>query len=258
MVEYLKTKKGYFYKLKKMVKKRISREEFSKKNKTRKNKTRKNKTRKNKKMIGGWRSRDHIIKELLDKGKYDEWIRHGARFGQIRYNFIKEGEGEEEETEEVLSAIPLYKFYDVDGNIVKVSTTATEYNPELYNIAVFNRDYVDPTNVDQSKYRIVNSWESVSTTGLATCTGLAMIIGNKKIMIHLDDTTPIDPIISAINQIIEDQGIAADSLNPIIYAGCLDSSRTLKNAKKICSRVGIPKKNYNIIKDVDMMARVRI
>lgn len=44
MIEYLKTKKGYFYKLKKNgEKKRISREEFNKKNKT----------RKNKKMIGG-------------------------------------------------------------------------------------------------------------------------------------------------------------------------------------------------------------
>ena len=44
MVEYLKTEKGYFYKLKKNgEKKRISREEFNKKNKT----------RKNKKMIGG-------------------------------------------------------------------------------------------------------------------------------------------------------------------------------------------------------------
>jgi hypothetical protein len=257
MVEYLKTKKGYFYKLKKMVKKRISREEFSKKNKTRKNKTRKNKTRKNKKMIGGWRSRDHIIKELRDKGKYDEWIRHGARFGQIRYNVIKEGE-EEEETEEVLSAIPSYMFYDVDGNIVKVSTTATEYNPELYNIAVFNRDYVDPTNVDQSKYRIVNVSESLSTTGLATCTGLAMIIGTKKFMTHLDATTPIDPIISAIDQIIATEGIAAGSLNPIIYAGCLDSSLTLQKAKEICSTVGIPETNYNIIKDVDMMNRVRI
>ena len=31
MVEYLKTKKGYFYKLKKMVKKRISQEEYNKK-----------------------------------------------------------------------------------------------------------------------------------------------------------------------------------------------------------------------------------
>ena len=49
MVEYLKTKKGYFYKLKKNgEKKRISQEEYIKKNKTRKNKT-----RKNKKMIGG-------------------------------------------------------------------------------------------------------------------------------------------------------------------------------------------------------------
>ena len=44
MVEYLKTKKGYFYKLKKNgKKKRISQEEYNKKNKT----------RKNKKMIGG-------------------------------------------------------------------------------------------------------------------------------------------------------------------------------------------------------------
>ena len=39
MVEYLKTKKGYFYKLKKNgEKKRISQEEYIKKNKTRKNK----------------------------------------------------------------------------------------------------------------------------------------------------------------------------------------------------------------------------
>jgi hypothetical protein len=44
MIEYLKTKKGYFYKLKKNgEKKRISQEEYNKKNKT----------RKNKKMIGG-------------------------------------------------------------------------------------------------------------------------------------------------------------------------------------------------------------
>jgi len=44
MVEYLKSKKGYFYKLKKNgEKKRISQEEYNKKNKT----------RKNKKMIGG-------------------------------------------------------------------------------------------------------------------------------------------------------------------------------------------------------------
>lgn len=38
MVQYIKTKKGYFYKLKKKgEKKRISQEEYNKKNKTRKN-----------------------------------------------------------------------------------------------------------------------------------------------------------------------------------------------------------------------------
>ena len=105
---------------------------------------------------------------------------------------------------------------------------------------------IDPTHVDQSKYRIVNISEKLSTAGLATCTGLAMIIGTKKFMTHLDATTDIDPIISAIDKIIATEGIVAGSLNPIIYAGDLDSSLTLKKAKEICSRVGIPETNYNI------------
>ena len=55
MVRYLKTKKGYFNKLKNGKKKGYHTKNKTRKNKTRKNKTRKNKTRKNKtrKMIGG-------------------------------------------------------------------------------------------------------------------------------------------------------------------------------------------------------------
>jgi hypothetical protein len=241
MVEYLKTKKGYFYKLKKnSEKKRISRKEFNKKNKT----------RKNKKMIGGGKTEEEIIKELQTKKKYDEWIKLGALFGQTSYTLGEEAE--------VFLTRP-YMYYDVDGKIVNVSTTAKKYRLDVDNIAVFKPHIVkDPTNVEQSEYRIVDVSESLSTSGLATCTGLAIKIGTKKFMAHLDATTPIDPIISAIDQIIAIEEIEAGTLKPIIYVGCLDSFPTLEKAKEICSKVGIPKTNYNIIENVDMMARIRI
>lgn len=238
MVEYLKTKKGYFYKLKKNgEKKRISQEEYIKKNKT----------RKNKKMIGGGRTEKEIIDEIITKEKYDEWVSLGSKFGL---------------TSDTLQAkiflVRPFKYYDVDGNLVNVSMVTNKYRHDVDNIAVFKQHYVkDPTHVDQSKYRIGNISEELSTAGLATCTGLAMIIGTKKFMTHLDATTPIYPIISAIDKIITTEGIVAGSLKPIIYAGNLDSSLTLEKAKEICSRVGIPETNYNI-ENVCMMDRVRI
>tara|TARA_Y100000389_G_C17284375_1_gene424648 strand:- start:42 stop:758 length:717 start_codon:yes stop_codon:yes gene_type:complete len=238
MVEYLQTKKGYFYKFKKNgEKKRISRKEYNKKNKT----------RKNKKMFGGGRTEQEIIEELKTKGKYDEWVSLGSKFGltsnTLRARFFLDRP---------------YMYYDVDGKLVNVSMVQNTYRPDVDNIAVFKQHYVkDPTHVDQSKYRIVNSSEELSTAGLATCTGLAMIIGTKKFMTHLDANTPIGPIISAIDEIIATEGIVADSLKPIIYAGSLDSSLTLEKAKEICSKVGIPETNYNI-EYVCMKRKVRI
>ena len=74
MVEYLKTKKGYFYKLKKNgEKKRISQKEYNKKNKT----------RKNKKIIGGgknaFRSGEGTeIKEITENNKETEFEQRHA------------------------------------------------------------------------------------------------------------------------------------------------------------------------------------
>ena len=243
MVEYLKTKKGYFYKLKKNgEKKRIQQEEYNKKNKTIKNKT-----IKNKKLIGGGKTEQEIINELKTKGKYNEWVSLGSKFGL---------------TSDTLKAkfflVRPFMYYDVDGNIVNVSMVSNKYRHDVDNIAVFKQHVVeDPTHVDQSKYRIGNISEELSTSGLATCTGLAMIIGTKKFMTHLDATTPIDPIILAINQIITTERIVSGSLRPIIYAGDLDSSVTLEKAKDICLSLGIPEKNYKIL-NVSMLDRVSI
>jgi hypothetical protein len=137
MVEYLKTKKGYFYKLKRNgEKKRISQEEYNKKNKT----------RRNKKMIGGGKTFQEIIDELKAKGNYDEWIKLGGRFGL---------------TSDTLRApfflVRPHTYYNVDGEPVNVSMVTSVYDqrPCIDNIAVFDQLVVkDPTHVDPSKYRI--------------------------------------------------------------------------------------------------------
>jgi hypothetical protein len=236
MVKYLKTKKGYLHKLKKNGEKK----RYNKKLKQ-------GKTRKNKKMIGGGKTQEEIIEELITKGKYDEWVRLGSMFGltsdilQVQ-NFL----------------VRPYIYYDVDGNIVNVSMVQKRYRSDVDNIAVFKQHYVkDPTHVDQSKYIIANMSESLSTSGLATCTGLAMIIGTKKFMTHLDAETPILPIIIAINQIIKTERIETTSLRPIIYAGDFGSSLTLEKAKEICLTLGIPETNYKI-SNVCMLDEVRI
>ena len=200
-----------------------------------------------KKMIGGGRTEQEIINELKTKKKYEEWISLGSYFGwtsdTLRSKYF---------------SVRPYMYYNVDGKIVNVSMISREFGPHVDNIAVFKQHYViDPTHVDQSTYRIVNISESLSTTGLATCTGLAMIIGTKKFMTHLDAGTPIYPIIYAINQIIETEGIVPGSLKPIIYAGDQDSSLTLEKAKEICSKVEIPETNYNI-KNICFTDRVKI
>ena len=228
MVEYLKTKKGYFYKLKRNgEKKRISQEEYNKKNKT----------RRNKKMIGGGKTFQEIIDELKAKGKYDEWIKLGGRFGL---------------TSDTLRApfflVRPHTYYNVDGEPVNVSMVTSVYDqrPCIDNIAVFDQLIVkDPTHVDQSKYRIEKG--TLSTSGLATCTGLAMILGTKKFMTHLDANTPIEPIIRAIQLEISTEGINPALLQPFIYAGSLDSSITVQKARGICFSVGIPEKNYQVL-----------
>jgi hypothetical protein len=224
MFKYLKTRKRHFYKLKKRYQK--------------KNKTRKNKSRKNKKMLsGGGKTEQEIINEVITKGKYDEWDSLGRNFG-LTSNTLKAP----------FFLVRPYKYYDVDGNITHVSMVTNKYRPDVDNIAVFKQYIVkDPSHVDQQKYKIVNISESLSTSGLATCTGLAMIIGTKKFMTHLDASTPMYPIIEAINQTIITEQIEPASLRPIIYYGDLDSSVTLQKAKEICLTVGIPETNYEIV-----------
>jgi len=223
MVEYLKTKKGYFYKLlKNGEKKRISKEEYYEKK------------RKNKKMIGGdGKSEQEIIDEVTDKGKYYKWIRLGSKFGIIHKYLDRP-----------------YKYIDVNGKKVNVSYITSTYNtdPNVENIAVF--EFCNPTKntsfVQQNNYSIVGKNNRLYTAGLSTCCAIGMIIGNKKFMAHLDATTNPDRIINAIINVIQEENVDPRFLYPYIYAGSINSARTLAISKYICNYLGIPEENCNI------------
>jgi hypothetical protein len=224
MVEYLKTKKGYFYKLlKNGEKKRISKEEYNKKNK---------------KMIGGKKSMEEIIDELKAKGKYDEWVEEGSYFG-LTCSFCPAE----------LFKIRPFKFYDVDGNIVNVSMVSQKYDnsSDIDNIAVFKQiSTKDPNSVNQNTFRIVEKNQTLYTSGLATCTALTMVIGTKNFLTHLSASTKIEKIIGHIKETIIKENIDPESLKPYIYAGSYNSKHSLDNAENICASLGIPKKNYKI------------
>ena len=210
-------------------------------NKRRTNKTRTNKRRKNKKMFGGGKSKEEIINELKSKGKYDEWVKLGSNFGLTSDTLNIE-----------TFKIRPYKFYNVYGEIVNVSMIEPNYRSDLDNVAVFEQFVEeDPSHVKQGTHKIVNSNEPLTTTGLATCTGLTMLIGDKKFMTHLDATTPVSSIIDDINKVISEQNVDPNKLEPHIYTGNLETDLTLQKAKDICSAVGIPEKNY-IIEQVCM------
>jgi hypothetical protein len=192
--------------------------------------TRKNKTR------GGGKSKQQIIDELKEKGKYEEWVNLGGYFGL---------------TSDTLNIdtfkIRPFKYYNVDSEIVNVSMIEPNYRPDLDNIAVFKQFHEeDPSSVGVGKYKIVNSNEPLTTTGLATCTGLTMIIGDKKFMAHLDATTPVSSMIDKIRQVIREENVNPKDLEPHIYTGNLESELTLQKAKDLCSAIGIPEEKFTI------------
>ena len=200
-----------------------------------------------------------VIQELIEKGKYDEWVSHGSYFGQNK------------DSMKTMS----YKYYDMDGDIINVSCISKVYN-DVVNTPVFKQYYVkDLTNVKQATYRIVSNSEELSTSGLATCCGLAILLGDKKFLAHLDtsmknkipphvtqsyyDTLDIKltrydrEMVNVLQNEIKSKVLT--ECKATIYAGNLYSDLSVTKAKKICSMVEIT--DITIV-NVDMFDRVSI
>ena len=201
-----------------------------------------------------------LLQELKEKGKYDEWVLHGSYYGQTGSIFIKRE----------------YKYYDMDGDIINVSCVSKVYRNDVINTPIFKQYYVkDLTNVKQATYRIVSNSEELSTSGLATCCGLAILLGDKKFLAHLDtsmknkipphvtqsyyDTLDIKltrydrEMVNVLQNEIKSKVLT--ECKATIYAGNLYSDLSVTKAKKICSMVEIT--DITIV-NVDMFDRVSI
>ena len=213
---------------------------------------------------------NRLVQELKKKGKYDEWVSLGSYYGQTGSIFTTRG----------------YKYYDMDGDIINVSCISNKYRDviPIVNTPVFKQYCVkDVTNVLQATYRIVPNSEELSTSGLATCCGLAILLGNKKFLAHLD-TSMKNKIPPHVNEAYYDtldiiltrydremvkilqheihneihnelHNEIHNEIKATIYAGNLYSDVSVKKAKKICNMVGIT--DITIV-NVDMFDRVTI
>lgn len=233
-----------------MTKKNYKKLNIKKKSKKHKQAKKNNyhKTKKNLKFIGGGKSKENIIDELMyskKKNNYLRWIDFGSLFGYL----VLDTPDDE---------YPQGIYKDINNRNVVVSQVSTEYNPKYENVAVF--DYIGSIlgpHVEQASFRIVPITETLSTDGIAMCSGLSMTIGNKKFLAHLDAETNIEPIVDEIIKTLSEQDIDTTISNVNIYAGKMGSDFTVKKAKEICSKIGIDDKNINILK-VCFMDKVKI
>jgi hypothetical protein len=201
--------------------------------KTRKYKNKKYK-RTYKKSRGGFKTLNEIIDNLKKKGKYDEWVSKGSSF-----------------TYRWPNANLNFTFINSSGNQIKGAYQGTNFRNNVESIPIFGQIFVnDPSHVHQGNFRIVSSLDPLSTEGLATCSGLAMRIGNKKFLTHLDARTSLEPIIKALKETITEEDKSPTDV--IIYAGGglgnATSEVTVKMAKEICNALNIPDSKIHIEK----------
>jgi hypothetical protein len=124
--------------------------------------------------------------------------------------------------------------------MLNLNSNFSEYLPSSKNKSMVN----------QGKFKIIGEKNGpLKTSGLATCSGLAMKIGTKRFLAHLDAVTKIKPIIEAIQKEIDSEGIRPKYI--IIYAGGgfanSTSEYTVKMAYDICKQLGIPENEIYVI-----------
>jgi hypothetical protein len=174
-------------------------------------------------------SLEQIISVLKTKDKYDAWVSKGSYFTYRSWKL----------------QLPFnYTFIDLDGKPILGQMQSKEFRSDLEeNIPIFGQIIKkDPNFVKQGTYRI--SRGRLTTSGLATCSGLSMTVGKQKFLAHLDAKTDISPMISAILELIKTQGLKPTNIH--LYPGNLDSRITKRLAKDIITGIGLTVRSIKI------------
>ena len=101
-------------------------------------------------------------------------------------------------------------------------------------------------NVGMGEEKIVDITEYLKSSGFSTCSGLSMIIGNKKFMAHIAPSTTeekINKIVKDIQSEISKQNIDPKTLTVYTYEASLNPEFSFEKVKEICSRLKIPERN---------------
>ena len=182
------------------------------------------------------------INILKYKNKYEEW-RVNSNWGII--------------TDPVSQGVSIYQGID---KLVAVNFAQPTLNTHGVPIKDFfpifkwvrvgdMRDFPDkilpggPTYLDvgQGTFKIVDDAQTLRTTGLGSCTALAMKIGSKKFLTHLDATTNIAPIISAIQREISLSSGPSTITNITVHSGGMDGyAHAIQKANDILIAIKIP------------------
>ncbi len=202
-----------------------------------------NKKRNSRKQKADWKSLEAIMIELKEKGKYDTWVSKGSYF---TYRSPK------------LTLPMKYTFINIDGNPIPGQMRSKEYRSDLEeNIPIFGQIIKkDPNFVNQGTFRTTGVSGRLTTSGLATCSGLSMTVGTQKFLTHLDAGTDIKPMITHLLKLIKTEGVMPTNIN--IYPGNLDSSVTEQLAKDIISRCGANLETVKIHRDTCMFSNIVI
>jgi len=178
-------------------------------------------------------SEEELIQDLKKNGKYEIWVQHGKFFGIIDWRIHDPTRVK-------------YIYRNAYNNNVTLSEITSTFARDKYNTPVLNYVSKDMgSHVSQATFRIVNSTEMLSTSGLATCTALSMTIGKQKFLAHLDAGTKIGGMLISIKNAMEEEKITSCYITNIkIYAGSGlggGSEQTVIKAKAILDELNITK-----------------
>ena len=149
-----------------------------------------------------------IIRELETVGKYDEWFRKGHRYGiTMRENSNRR----------------LYEFTLMDGSTRKFSTITESYFDGQINTPVFDMVGLNSNYVEPMSFKIVPNSKKLHTSGMSTCSGLTMKLGNQKFLSHIDAITNTSEMLSAIQECLRKQGLTTSDISNVkIYRGLVN------------------------------------
>lgn len=174
-----------------------------------------------------------IIRELETVGKYDEWFRKGHHYGiTMRGNRNRR----------------FYEWTLIDGSTRKFSTITESYFDGEINTPVFDRVGSNSNYIRQGSFKIVPNSRRLNISGMSTCSGLTMKLGNSKFLSHIDAITDTSEMLSAIHDCLRKQGLTTSDISNVkIYRGPINSNRSNQIINELLKLLSIPKNNIEVI-----------